>query len=90
MNVVLLLESLGKLPGGKRSLQALADHASGAHTEKCRSKLFERELEVCGKKVLIKEDFAGDVGEIVWEMCLLMLQYVQNTQYAFVSKGACS
>lgn len=39
-------------------------------------------MEVCGKKVLIKEDFAGDVGEIVWEMCWLMLQYVQNTQYA--------
>lgn len=57
---------------------ALSEALAGAHAQQCRSKLFERELVVCGKKVLIKEDYAGDVGEIVWEMCHLMQQYVDN------------
>jgi len=74
MNIVLLLESLCKLP--------LETHSS----KNCRDKLFERKFCYQGKDIIIQEDYTGDVGEIVWEMCLLMIQYCVQIKCHFKGK----
>lgn len=64
MEWLLVLESMGKVPVG--ATNGVVENGSAVGSPSA-GRLFERRFEVAGKELIIKQDFAGDVGKSeVW------------------------